>query len=191
MPSCIICHTDIDESKENTYKCPNDHLVHEFCLSEWIPHSENCPHCEIKYDSYIISKCKNFLEKKSKEKEVSLKDQWKQQKASKIEKVAEKIAFLKFVENIEGLIEKEEYDTALIKLDSINIEILSEGNNQMAIFLNGKIFYFKGRYDMAIGHLFKLVKQRFDYPEAFLYLGKSYQKLGLMDKAQWAFDRAK
>jgi len=191
MPSCIICHTDIDESKENTYKCPNDHLVHEFCLSEWIPHSENCPHCEIKYDSYILSKCKTFLEKKAKVKEVSLKDQWKQQKASKIEKVAEKIVFLKFVENIEELIEKEEYDTALIKLDSLNSDNLSESNNQMAIFLKGKIFYFKGRYDMAIGHLFKLVKQRFDYPEAFLYLGKSYQKLGLMDKAQWAFDRAK
>jgi hypothetical protein len=42
---------------------------------------------------------------------------------------------------------------------------------------------------MAIGHLFKLVKEKYDYPEAFLYLGKSYQELGLEDKAKWAFDR--
>ena len=44
---------------------------------------------------------------------------------------------------------------------------------------------------MAINSLFKLVKEKFDYPDAFLYLGKSYEALGLEDKAKWAYDRVK
>ena len=44
---------------------------------------------------------------------------------------------------------------------------------------------------MAIGHLFKLVKEEYNFPEAFLYLGKAYEKLGLTEKAKWAFERAK
>jgi hypothetical protein len=35
------------------------------------------------------------------------------------------------------------------------------------------------------------VKQKFDYPDAFLYLGKAYEELGLEEKAQWAYDRVK
>ena len=55
----------------------------------------------------------------------------------------------------------------------------------------GKANYLKGRYDLTINFLFKLVKIRYDYPDGFLYLGKAYEKLGLHDKANWAFDRIK
>ena len=44
---------------------------------------------------------------------------------------------------------------------------------------------------MAIGHLFKIIKETYDFPEAFLYLGKAYQALGLTEKAKWAFERVK
>ena len=57
------------------------------------------------------------------------------------------------------------------------------------MFLKGKMNFLRGRYDMAINHLFKLVKEKFDYPDAFLFLGKAYKEIGLDDKAQWAFDR--
>ena len=59
------------------------------------------------------------------------------------------------------------------------------------IFLLGKANFLKGRYDLAINFLFKLVKLRYDYPDGFLLLGKAYEQLGLQDKAKWAFDRIK
>ena len=190
MPSCIICHLDI-ENEEDSFDCPNGHQAHQFCLSEWIIHSENCPVCNTKYDSYILAKCKDYINQKSKENEAELQDKLQEQKKNKIEKIAQNIVFLKLMEFIEDLIEKEEFDDALDRLNSFNLEEFSNQQHQTILFLKGKIYYFKERYDMSIGHLFKLVKDKFDYPEAFLYLGKSYQKLGLMDKAKWAFDRAK
>jgi hypothetical protein len=35
------------------------------------------------------------------------------------------------------------------------------------------------------------VKEKYDYPEGFLYLGKAYEALGLDDKAKWAYERVK
>ena len=99
------------------------------------------------------------------------------------------MVYLKLTNVFDELINLEKYDIALDKLDTITTSNLPKNHKQYLMFLKGKIFYLKGRYDMAIGHLFKLVKERYDYPEAFLYLGKSYQELGLEDKAQWAFDR--
>ncbi|GAH54376.1 unnamed protein product, partial [marine sediment metagenome] len=49
--------------------------------------------------------------------------------------------------------------------------------------------YLRGRYDMSINLLTKLVKEKYDYPEGFLYLGKSYEALNLKDQAKWAYDR--
>jgi len=49
----------------------------------------------------------------------------------------------------------------------------------------------RGRYDLAINQLFKLIKEKYDYPEGFLYLGKAYEALGLEDKAKWAYERVK
>ncbi|MFX0057593.1 MAG: tol-pal system YbgF family protein [Candidatus Hodarchaeota archaeon] len=58
-------------------------------------------------------------------------------------------------------------------------------------FLRGKINYLLGRYDLAISQLFKLVKEKYDYQDGFLYLGKAYEALGLSDKAKWAYERVK
>lgn len=191
MPSCIICHTEINKSEEKAYECPSGHPTHETCLSEWILHSENCPLCTKKYDNYIISRCKAYLAKKTEQKEGTLEEKFKKQKIAKIEKIASKIVFSKYIEIIDDLIEKQEFDSALEKLTAIEGAELSKNNNQFILFLRGKTFFLKGRYDMAIGHLFKLVKENYDFTEAFLYLGKAYEKLGLTEKAKWAFERAK
>ena len=191
MPSCIICHTEIDESVEKSYECPLGHPAHESCLGEWILHSENCPLCSKKYDSYIIGRCKAYLAKKEEEREGTLEERLLRQKKEKIEKISMKIIFQKRISEAEELINNKEYDKALdILFDLENTDLVMDKMNFL-LFLKGKTFFLKGRYDMAIGHLFKLVKDEFDFPEAFLYLGKAYEKLGLTEKAKWAFQRAK
>ncbi len=182
MLNCIICHMEIVEGKDILRKCANDHPVHDECLKEWLLHSPNCPLCNASYSQEIIDQSKNYLKEKK-------KDKISKEREVKIEEIAEKMVYLKLYSIFDELIESKNYDVALDKLDAINTSNLPVPQKQEILFLKGKIFYLKGKYDMAIGHLFKLVKEKYDYPEAFLYLGKSYQNLGLEDKANWAFDR--
>ena len=194
MPSCLICHMDIDNGDkdvEKSYSCPNGHPVHESCLAEWSLHSPKCPLCDRDYDSYIMAKIKDYLEQKAKEKEISLEDKLLEQRRARIKQTAKKMVFLKQVDAISDLLEKQEYDKALEKLNIFESQDLTMHNRHTILFLKGKTYYLKGRYDMAIGHLFKLTKEDFDFPEAFLYIGKAYEALGLTEKAKWAFDRAK
>lgn len=191
MTSCIICHMDIDESVEKLRECPNQHPVHETCLAEWLLYSPKCPLCDVDYDTYIIATSKKRIEQKAKEKELSVEEQMEMQRKAKIEEIAEKMVFLKQINSIENLIEKKEYDNALEELNKFESQNLSEEKRYIVLFLKGKIFYFKGRYDMAIGHLFRIIKETNEFKDAFLYLGKSYEKLGLTDKAKWAYERVK
>ena len=191
MPSCIICHMELNEGGEKTYNCPNQHPVHHTCLAEWLLHSPKCPLCNRDYDSYLIAKSKDFIEQKAKEKDLSVDEQMRLQKRKKIEKIAEKMVFLKQIDVIHNLIEEKEYDKALEELNVIEGQNLSKVMGYTVSFLKGKTFYFKGRYDMAIGHLLKIIKESYELPEVFLYLGKSYEKLGLTEKAKWAFDRVR
>jgi tetratricopeptide (TPR) repeat protein len=172
----------IVEGKDILRQCSNDHPVHDDCLKEWLLHSPNCPLCNAPYSQEIIDESEDYLKEKE-------KDKIRKERDIKIEEIAEKMVYLKLHNVFDELIKSKDYDIALEKLDAINIGNLPLSQKQEILFLKGKIFYLKGRYDMAIGHLFKLVKEKYDYPEAFLYLGKSYQELGLEDKAQWAFDR--
>ncbi len=82
-----------------------------------------------------------------------------------------------------------EYEYALSRLDLHDNDATSNQKSQTLMFLKGKINYLRGRYDMSINLLTKLVKDKYDYPEGFLYLGKSYEALGLKDQAKWAYDR--
>jgi tetratricopeptide (TPR) repeat protein len=179
---------DINEGVEKTYNCPNQHPVHDTCLAEWLLHSPKCSLCNRDYDSYLIAKSKDFIEQKAKEKNLSVEEQMRMQKRTKIEKIAEKMVFLKQVDAIENLIEQKEYDKALEELNVLEGQNLSKDKRFTVSFLKGKTFYFKGRYDMAISHLLKVIRENYEFPEVFLYLGKSYEKLGLTEKAKWAFD---
>jgi len=191
MPSCIVCHLNIDENTDSLYACDNGHPLHKYCLAEWLMHSHNCPLCSDSYPQSLIDQFKDYMEKKEQEKQTALDKELQKESQKKMQEVANKIVFLKFIDTIEQQIEEEKYNEAIEKLlDEYNESSVDDRNSNI-LFLLGKANFLKGRYDLTISFLFKLVKIRFDYPDGFLYLGKAYEKLGLKDKAQWAFDRIK
>jgi len=189
--SCIICHMGIIEGVDSSQDCPNGHLAHTDCLKEWLLHSSNCPLCREPYPDQVIDQFKEFIKQKETEKQVSIKNELRQEEIKKMEHIASKITFLKFVESIDILINEQEFEYALSRLDLHNDGSGSIEKEQDILFLKGKINYMRGRYDLAINQLFKLVKEKYDYSEGFLYLGKAYRALGLGDKAKWAYERVK
>jgi len=191
MATCIICHMGIIEGVDSSQDCPNGHLAHTDCLKEWLLHSSNCPLCREPYPNQVMDQFKEFIDKKETEKQAAIEKELKQEELKKIEQVASKITFLKLLESIEILINEKEFEYALSRLDLHNNGSTSIQNEHNILFLKGKINYLRERYDLAINQLFKLVKEKYDYPEGFLYLGKAYEALGLEDKAKWAYERVK
>jgi len=189
MPSCIICHLNINENTDSFKSCKNLHLVHKTCLAEWLLHSQNCPLCSEPYSPDLIDQFKDYKDKKQKEKQAALDKELQEESRKKMQQVADKILFLKLVESIEHLIEEEKFNEAIEKLLDLYNENSTDERDLNILYLLGKANYLKGRYDMAINFFFKLVKIKYNYPDGFLYLGRSYEKLGLKDKAQWAYDR--
>lgn len=189
MPSCIVCHLNINESTDTHYECNNGHPVHKYCLAEWLMHSHNCPLCNDLYSENLIAQFKDYKDRKEREKRDVLDKQLQKESMKKMEEVASKILFLKFIESIEKLLQEEKYNEAINQLLDFYNESAVDDKNLNVLFLLGKANFLKGRYDLAINFLFKLVKIRFSYPDGFLYLGKAYEKIGLHDKAKWAFDR--
>ncbi len=189
MPSCIVCHLTINESTDTHYECNNGHPVHKYCLAEWLMHSYNCPLCNDLYSENLIAQFKDYKDRKEREKREILDKQLQKESMKKMEEVASKILFLKFIESIEKLLQEEKYNEAINQLLDFYNESAVDDKNLNVLFLLGKANFLKGRYDLAINFLFKLVKIRFSYPDGFLYLGKAYEKIGLHDKAKWAFDR--
>lgn len=191
MANCIICHLGIIDGLDKYELCPNGHPVHSECLKEWLVHSSTCPLCQENYLDSVIIKFKEFLDERKREEDKILEAELQEESIKKMEIVANQVAFLKFVETVEKLIEIEEYDYALSRLEMHNQYPITNPKGQQILFLKGKINYLRGRFDLAINFLFKLVKSKFDFPDGFLLLGKSYEALGLKDKAQWAFERVK
>jgi tetratricopeptide (TPR) repeat protein len=181
----------IIEGVDSSQDCPNGHLTHTDCLKEWLLHSSNCPLCREPYPDQVIDQFKEFIGQKEAEKQATIENELNQEELKKMEQVASKITFLKFLESIEILINEKEFEYALSRLDLHNNGSTSIQNGHDILFLKGKINYMRERYDLAINQLFKLVKQKYDYPEGFLYLGKAYEALGLDDKAKWAYERVK
>ncbi|MEJ2295933.1 MAG: hypothetical protein P8Y23_14345, partial [Candidatus Lokiarchaeota archaeon] len=151
----------------------------------------NCPLCREKYADSVISKFENFLKEREADQKSIIEKELNEGVIKKMEVVTNQVAFLKFLETIDELIRIEEYEYALSRLDMHDDYPLTDPKGQQILFLKGKINYLQGRFDLAINFLFKLVKTKYDFPEGFLLLGKSYEELGLKDKAQWAFERVK
>ena len=191
MATCIICHLGIIEGLDSSQDCPNGHFAHIDCLKEWLVHSLNCPLCREPYSKEVIAQFKEYIDLKETIKHATNEKEIKQEEIKKMEKISLKITFLKFVESIEILINEKEFEYALSRLDLHNDGDIPIEIQQDILFLMGKINYLRGRYDLAINQLFKLVKENYYYPEGFLYLGKAYEALGLEDKAQWAYERVK
>ncbi len=189
MPSCVVCHLMVDESSDSHFQCNNEHSLHKTCLAEWILRSDTCPVCSDPYDQKILDQFKDYKEQKEKEKQEALNKELEKETLKKMESAVKKTVFLKFIESIEVLLKEEKYVEAIdILFDEYKENDSSEKNLNVMLLL-GKANFLKGRYDLTITFLFKLVKIRFDFPDAFLYLGKAYEKLKLHDKAKWAFDR--
>ena len=191
MPSCIVCHLEIENNPEVLFKCTNEHPIHKSCLAEWLLHSQNCPLCTEPYSQNVISQFEDHLEQKEQEKQAVIDAEKKKEDLRKMEELANNIIFLKAIEEIEQLIEVKQYEEAIEKLLELYEEGSFDARGQKVLFLLGKVNFLKGRFDLTINFLFKLVRKNFDYPEGFLFLGKAYEKVGLHDKAKWAFDRVK
>jgi predicted Zn-dependent protease len=191
LVNCIICHLKIIEGEDKEQTCPNGHPVHHDCLKDWIIHSQNCPLCNEPYLSNTLIQFQYYIQQKEIEELSALQNLKKQEENEKMKMLADKMAFLKFEESINILINENKYDSALSMLDIQNNGNQSTVRSRNILFLKGKINYLRGRYDLAINQLFKLVKEDYEYPDGFLYLGKAYEALGLTDKAKWAFERVK
>ena len=189
MASCIICHLGIIEGVDSAHNCPNEHPAHTDCLKEWLLHSSNCPLCREPYSKEVLDSFKDFIKLREDEKLKTLDNELKEEELKKMEVVASKMTFLKFIESINILVNEQEYDYALSRLELHADANLLNKKDQDVLFLKGKINYLRGRHDLAINQLFKLVKEKYNYPEGFLFLGKAYEALGLDDKAKWAYER--
>ncbi len=187
MVSCIICHLSI--GVDSAHDCPNGHPTHTDCLKEWLLHSPNCPLCSEPYSSEVLNKFKDFIKLREDEKLKTLDNELKEEERKKMEVVASKMTFLKFIESIDILVNEQEYDYALSRLELHEDANFLNKKDLDVLFLKGKINYMRGRYDLAINQLFKLVKEKYNYPDGFLILGKAYEALGLDDKAKWAYER--
>ncbi len=191
VDSCIICHMMIIDSLDKKETCPNDHPIHGSCLREWLTKSNNCPLCSEPYAPEVLLRFEDYVKQKNQEKINEIESQIKTEQMGKVNKVTDKVIFLKSIEKIEKLVENQEYNLALNKVESLGDFPLTSYKGQQVIFLKGKINFLRERFDLAINLLFRLMKENFDFPEGFLYLGKSYEALGLTDKAKWAYERAK
>ncbi|MFX1310752.1 MAG: RING finger protein, partial [Promethearchaeota archaeon] len=149
MDNCIICHLGINKV-DSFQECPNGHPVHGDCLQEWLVHSSNCPLCNESYSQGVIEKFKAYINKKELEKQKAFEEETKKDTVEKIEKVTDQIAFMKFTESIDILIEQKAYDYALSRLEMRNEQNLSTEKGRKITFLKGKLNYLKGRYDLAI-----------------------------------------
>ncbi|MHA1885371.1 MAG: hypothetical protein ACXAAI_10050 [Promethearchaeota archaeon] len=191
MPSCIVCHLEINISGDSYFECDNGHPIHSKCLTQWIMHSQNCPLCSDPYPRNVLAMFEEYMEYKEREKQEALEDKQKEEAAEKMKQVANNIVFLKYIDSIEKLINDENYTVALdLLMESYN-ENATDDKDLKILFLLGKLNYLRGRYDLAINFLFKLVKVKFDYPDGFFFLGRAYEALGMKDKADWAYKRVK
>ena len=189
MATCIICHLGIIEGVDSSHECPNGHPTHSDCLKEWLLLSPNCPLCSKPYSNDILNKFKDFIKLKKDKKLAALNEALRIEELKKMEEIASKMTFLKFIESINILINEQEYDLALSRLELQEEANHSYEKEQDILFLKGKINFMRGRYDLTIRQLFKLVKEKYDYPDGFIYLGKAYEAIGLGDKAKWAYER--
>jgi len=189
MISCIICHLGINKVLDSSYNCPNEHPTHADCLKQWLLHSSSCPLCSEPYSSEVLDKFKDFINHIEEEKLAALNKELKIEELKKMEEAASKITFRKFIESINILIKDQKYDNAISRLELHEDTNLSNEKDQEILFLKGKINYMRGRYDLTVNQLLKLVRKKYNYPEGFFYLGKAYEAIGLKDQAKWAYDR--
>lgn len=185
MPLCLICHEAI-EPDEKYHNCPNGHPAHARCLQEWMTSSDVCPLCTEKYAPNVLAEYTGYLEGLKRKEEQKILAKIELDLTEQINKAAEEVRELQQLEKIHDLHKLKEFEKALQYLFTM---MDSDNQNAHVLFLIGKTFYLKEQFDLAINYFMKLVKKNYDYPEAFFYLGKAYEAIGIPDKANWAYER--
>ena len=198
--SCVVCHNKISLNPHaeiaymsqmlNYAVCNNGHIVHiEPCLKFWLLQSKTCPVCNTEYDPLLLANFQSFIdETKKQEAERKQNEAAIAQSLADIRSSEKNTDVIDKLSRAKKLIEEKKYPAAL----NVLFDLLdnNDPNNMNALFLIGKAQFFNLRYDLAISNLMKVVKNKFEFPFAFYYLGKSFQEVGLPDKAKWAFERA-
>ena len=184
--SCIVCHTkilvDSSDNKEdvNYVACGNGHYLHkEPCLKMWLLTSETCPVCNTKYPEETLKK----HAKKSQIDDILTPDEPHNE-----QEIEECMVIIDKLNRAKKLLLEQKFTASL----NIIFDVLDhdDPNNVDAKFLLGKVYFHNGRFDLSINTLMRLVKRNYDYPLAFYYLGKSFESIGLDDKALWAYQRS-
>lgn len=197
--SCNICHMminldlkgEIDGLNENKnyVKCTSGHVVHiEPCLANWILSSDKCPVCNNEYNQSILSKFETLIQEYKEREQRKIQEKQMASKTSTNQTDERAQAIQEKLQRAQKLIDEERYVPSL----NILFDILDNDDpkSDNAFFLIGKAHFYLGRFDLAVSNLMRLVKIKFDYPLAFYYLGKSFENLGLAEKAKWAYERS-
>ncbi|TFG20807.1 MAG: hypothetical protein EU530_01980 [Promethearchaeota archaeon] len=184
--SCIVCHTKIlvtpHEKRENMNYviCSNGHCLHiDPCLKMWLLNSESCPVCNTRYSPDILE----TYSKKSQIDEILTPNEPHNE-----QEVEECIVVIDKLNRAKKLLLEQKFTASL----NILFDVLDhdDPNNVDAKFLLGKVYFLSGRFDLSINTLMRLIKTYYNYPLAFYYLGKSFESVGLDDKALWAYQRS-
>ncbi|MHA1730603.1 MAG: hypothetical protein ACTSU5_01600 [Promethearchaeota archaeon] len=190
-PLCSICHQPVG-NPQNMATCPNGHPVHGVpCLKKW--YTSNgfrgvCPVCSEQYDPAFYGP---WFEQVKEEHTNRLKQEEMERKLAEYgniqRQVEAKDKLRRDLEEVEGALKRRDFKGVV----DLAYEVLDEHPNQPdALFLLGKAFYKMGKLALAVNNLMKLVKVEHNYPLGFYMLAKTYEKLGMGDKAKWALDRS-
>ncbi|MCP4760556.1 MAG: hypothetical protein GY870_02170 [archaeon] len=200
--SCVICYQEVSVNSSgeinpanhineaaNYTKCPNSHPVHlEPCLKQWLLSADKCPVCNTAYHPDVLAMFKGFIdaakaeEEHKKQEEIAAAERETQQMFERDPVIEDKLI------RANRLIESRNFSSAL----NILFDVLDndDSKNRDAMFLIGKAHFHNNKFDLAVSNLMKLVKIEFSYPLGFYYLGKSFESIGLGEKAKWAYDRS-
>lgn len=202
--SCVICHMqvgllsfEINSVIQREYVgCPNGHIVHRECLKKWLIHNKSCPLCQIEYNVQIISIFNEYLDQMKKDqqdaaeraKRLKEQEELKKKEGPTLDPEQQD----KF-QRAEKLAKEKNFSAALNIFWDLaeTLEKTPKHPGYLKVLLNiGMINYATGNYAVAVNQLMKLVRIDFKYPLGFYYLGLCYEKIGMPDKAKWAYERA-
>ena len=207
---CVVCYQDIDLDdgfvsdsegiSENYISCNSNHVAHKTCIQQWLLNSKSCPVCHNDYSEDILNYFSSFI-KKTKQKKIQEKEEKDLEEIRKQELAANKRQFDADFEpeigerfqNLLDIAESGEIEKAIKGIwDILDEKDYEEKDlcNLKLLFTLGKLYYESGKSTLGIRQLMKLVKLEYSYPLAFYYLGRSFEKNDVLDKAKWAYDRS-
>lgn len=198
---CHICHQPIvlinvhDKIGIDYVGCPNGHLMHRECLKHWMVKNKECPMCHTPFEAQIIAIFDEYIEQLKRDEELKA-DQAKKLKeeAEKAKAEAAKNPELEeIIARCHRLQDEQNYTAAMnLFWDVLDLKVPNQKDpyHQKILLELAKLYIQMGKPLLAVTQLMKLVKIEYEYPLAFYYMGKAYDKVDQPDKALWAYERA-